>query len=562
MDQIKSMLLEAFSSLTSSHTDVILDYLHNPLKYKYRTVVYYAEDVQGRVLGAALLYHEPVLSYCYLDYLVSQRRLTGRGIGGSLYQQLREEALRLNATGIFLESLPDDPKLCSSPEVLKQNRSRLKFYESLGARPIINTAYETPVIQGEDNPPYLVFDDLGRTTPLRADYLKKVIESILARVHAGICSPEYIVRVLASVRDDPVQRRPCRYTKSFEREIALSPTRNWNRISLVVNDKHDIHHVRERGYVESPVRIKSILQALEKLSIFRQIPVKTFGDAHILKVHAPDYLKFLKTVCKRVGNENAVYPYVFPIRNVARPPKELPYRAGYYCIDTFTPITQNAYLAARQAVDCALTAADEILTGKKAAYALVRPPGHHAERRFFGGFCYLNSAAVASEYFSQFGKVAILDIDHHHGNGQQNIFYSRSDVLTVSLHRHPRFAYPYFSGYADERGEGDGFGYNFNIPLDADMDGKAYLTKLRQALVRIKGFVPDFLVLCLGFDTAKGDPTGSFLLTPDDFFNIGRAIGQLALPILVIQEGGYRSRTLGKNARAFFTGLWPSLLNE
>ena len=155
-------------------------------------------------------------------------------------------------------------------------------------------------------------------------------------------------------------------------------------------------------------------------------------------------------------------------------------RAGYYCIDTFTPISRNAYPAARRGVDCALTAARELLAGRRIAYALVRPPGHHAERRSFGGFCYFNNNAIAAQYLTAYGRVAILDIDYHHGNGQQDIFYRRSDVLTVSIHGHPGFAYPYFSGFKEECGEGEGEGFNLNLPLPEAVDGAAY----RKALER------------------------------------------------------------------------------
>ncbi len=147
----------------------------------------------------------------------------------------------------------------------------------------------------------------------------------------------------------------------------------------------------------------------------------------------------------------SIYPYVFPIRNVARPPVELSVRAGYYCIDSFTPLNKNAFLAARMGVDCALTAANEILSGTQVAYVLTRPPGHHAEKNSFGGFCYFNNNAIAANFLSRYGRIAILDIDYHHGNGQQQIFYDRSDVLTISIHGHPSFAYPYFSGFRKRR---------------------------------------------------------------------------------------------------------------
>jgi acetoin utilization deacetylase AcuC-like enzyme len=197
-----------------------------------------------------------------------------------------------------------------------------------------------------------------------------------------------------------------------------------------------------------------------------------------------------------------------------------------------------------------------LLDGYGLAYALVRPPGHHAERRSFGGFCYLNSTAVAAHFLSRFGRVAVLDIDYHHGNGTQDIFYNRSDVLTVSIHGHPRSTFPYFSGFADEKGVGVGVGYNLNIPLPENIGRTSYEQALQQALRRIRRFSPRFLVLAFGLDTAKGDPTGSWSLGADDFTQNGRLIGELRLPILVVQEGGYRTRSLGTNAAHFFVGLW------
>lgn len=194
--------------------------------------------------------------------------------------------------------------------------------------------------------------------------------------------------------------------------------------------------------------------------------------------------------------------------------------------------------------------------GRQLAYALVRPPGHHAERRSFGGFCYLATAAAAAQYLSDAGKVAMLDLDYHHGNGQQDIFYARGDVLTISIHGHPRFAYPYFSGFEDERGEGAGEGKNVNIPLPEQTDGKAYLKALKKALAIVQKFEPKYLVLCLGLDTALRDPTGTFSLRAADFEANGKLVGQLGLPTLVVQEGGYDTRSLGRNARHFIQGLW------
>jgi acetoin utilization deacetylase AcuC-like enzyme len=219
-------------------------------------------------------------------------------------------------------------------------------------------------------------------------------------------------------------------------------------------------------------------------------------------------------------------------------------------------LNRNAYLAARGAVDCAVTGADAVLGERHFAYALVRPPGHHAERRAFGGFCYFNSTAVAAHHLSYYGSVAILDVDFHHGNGTHDIFYRRADVLTVSIHGDPHFAYPHFAGFADETGAGDGEGYNLNLPLPETCTVERYHKTLVRALRRVREFRPHYLVLALGLDTAKADPTGTWGLRSADFRANGELIGALDVPTLIVQEGGYRTRTLGVNARAFFEGLW------
>ena len=167
----------------------------------------------------------------------------------------------------------------------------------------------------------------------------------------------------------------------------------------------------------------------------------------------------------------------------------------------------------------------------------------------------MNNGAIAAQFLSDYGKVAILDIDYHHGNGQQDIFYKRSDVFTVSIHGHPSFAYPYFCGFIEEKGEGDGVGYNLNIPLEEQITSERYLQALFKAVSRVSKFKPSFLVLLLGFDTAKGDPTGTWSLTANDFFNNGKMIGSLKIPSVIIQEGGYKNQSIGTNARKFFEGF-------
>ncbi len=555
IDQVRKILREQFPLLAERDVDKIPDLLENPLKHGFRSILYVAEDARPAVRGFALLSHEPNLQFCYLDYLSAAKGGTSGGIGGALYQLVRDEAEALGAFGIFFECLPDEPALCHDPAILKENQARLKFYEQFGALPIVGTAYETPVKPDDDNPPYLVFDPLGPDRPLPREAARQAVRAILAHRYAHLCPAEYIDKVVASFVDDPVRLRPPRYRKPAIMAAAPVPGARRQRIALVVNDRHAIHHVQERGYVESPVRVQAILRELERTSLFAPHPCRNYSERFLTTVHDRDYVAYFKKVCDTLGDRTSVYPYVFPLRNAARPPKELAVRAGYYCIDTFTPLNRNAWLAAKRAVDCTLTAAELLLEGYRAAYALVRPPGHHAEKRAFGGFCYFNNAAIAAQMLSAFGTVAILDIDYHHGNGQQVIFYQRSDVLTVSLHGHPRFAYPYFSGFEDETGEGEGHGCNLNLPLPEQLDGAHYREALEKALRRIVRFAPRTLVVCLGLDTAKGDPTGTWSLAARDFESVGRMIGQLALPTLLVQEGGYRTRAIGVNARSFFTGF-------
>lgn len=554
--QVQSILRDQFPQLATADVEKIPDLLLNPLKHRFRAILYVAEDHRATVRGFALLSHDPDLQFCYLDYISAAKGVTGGGIGGALYEHLREEARSLGVCGIFFECLPDDPALCPDPEILRQNQARLRFYEKYGALPVVGTAYETPVREGDDNPPYLVLDPLGEDGPLPLEAARSIVRAILERRYGHLCPPEYVEKVVDSFREDPVRLRPPRYRKG-KGPVGICPVSGrLRRIALAVNDRHDIHHVRERGYVESPVRIATILRELEKLPVFETVPVKEYPERHLRAVHDGEYLDYFRRMCRLLEPGRSLYPYVFPIRNAARPPREMAVRAGYYCIDTFTPLNHDAWLAARRAVDCALTCADRLLGGYRLAYALIRPPGHHAERRAFGGFCYFNNAAVAAHYLSAYGPVAVLDIDYHHGNGQQGIFYERSDVLTVSLHGHPRFAYPYFSGFEDETGAGEGAGFNLNIPLPEKLDGERYLRALGRAIRKITAFAPRYLVLCLGLDTAKGDPTGSWSLSARDFAAVGRTIGALEMPTMVVQEGGYRNRVLGVNARHFFTGLW------
>jgi acetoin utilization deacetylase AcuC-like enzyme/GNAT superfamily N-acetyltransferase len=550
--EVQQILAEQFPGVAPDEIAAIPEHLRNPVAYSFRTVVYVALNGRDRIIGFALMMHDPVLNFAFLDYISARKGKTGGGIGAALYEHVRDEARNLGAKGLFFECAQDSPK--SLPDnVRRQNSARLRFYERYGARPVIGTAYETPVPGATSQlAPHLMYDDLDSGQPLSAEFARKVVRAILERKYGEVCPPDYVDAVVESFRDDPVRLRDYRYLASDAMRRQFAPHQ---RIALFVNRGHEIHHVHERGYVESPVRVRAISTELQTMGCFVPQPAKNFSEEHLLAVHDADFVDYLRRVCQGVPPGKSIYPYVFPIRNAARPPRDLAVQAGYYCIDTFTPINQNAWPAAIGAVDCALSAAQAILEGRPMAYALVRPPGHHAERRVFGGFCYFNNAAVAAQFLCAHGKVAILDIDYHHGNGQQDIFFRRSDVLTVSLHGDPVFAYPYFTGFADEAGELEGHGFNLNVPLPEALDGPSYRRALAPAIQRIVEFNPAFLIVALGLDTAKGDPTGTWSLTAHDFSENGRLIGRLRLPTLIVQEGGYRTRTIGINARHFFWGL-------
>ncbi|HPJ94641.1 MAG TPA: histone deacetylase family protein [Deltaproteobacteria bacterium] len=558
LQQVKLILKQQFPDLRSIDVDKIPAMLSNPLKHRFRSILYVAEDGRGQVKGFALLSYEPELKFCFLDYISASVQLEGSGIGGVLYEWIRTEAQDLDVTGMFYECLPDDPNLCRDRKWIRQNRQRLKFYERYGARPITNTAYETPLTLNDDCPPYLVFDGLELGKKLSARNVRKIVRAILERKYGDRCPPSYVDMVVGSFQDDPVRLRDPRYIRGKDGQ-QLSERKRTNKIALVVNDRHEIHHVRERGYVESPVRIHAILKELDQTKLFARINPKRFPQRMITDVHDKAFVKYFKNMSLSLEGDISIYPYVFPIRNTARPPEVLAVRAGYYCIDTFTPLNRNAYLAARRGVDCTLTAAQALLEGYHLSYALVRPPGHHAEQRSFGGFCYFNNAAVAAHYLSKYGRIAILDIDHHHGNGQQQIFYERDDVLTVSIHGHPRFAYPYFSGFDDEKGSGPGNGFNRNYPLPETITPRQYIQTCEKALKHISVFDPAYLIVCFGLDTARGDPTGTWSLRANDFEKVGMLIGRTKMPLLVVQEGGYNTRSIGINARHFFIGLYENM---
>lgn len=550
--QVQAILKARFPRATQADLDKIPRQLEDPLAHGYRSILWVADTVAGKLRGFLMLLHLPDVRATIVEYLSTAPGGDSGGLGGALYETAREESRALGVAGLFFESMVDDATRISDPQLLAQNRARLRFYERFGARPVLNNTYADPGHSGDENLYYLVLDPLDQPVQLRREAVQAVVRALLSRKYALQMSPQEIEDCVASFVDDPVQLRPPQY-----RSRAPAPRRAPTpAIALLVNEGHDIHHVRDRGYLEAPVRIPVILDELDRTGLFHRLKPRRAPEALLHAVHSKSLVEHLREASAQLPPGKSIYPEVFPVRNLQRPPKDLQAQMGYYGTDTFTPLNRNVWPAARGAVDCALTAAQALFEGYPLSYALVRPPGHHAERRVYGGFCYLNNAAVAAEYLSRFGRVAMLDLDYHHGNGQQDIFYARGDVYTVSIHAAPPAAYPYCAGFADERGEGEGLGANLNLPLPERITAAEYLEALTRALRAIRRFAPRHLVVALGLDTAKSDPTGSWPLKPADFTANGQAVGALGLPTVVVQEGGYRTRTLGVNARHFFEGLW------
>jgi len=552
LKQVKSIFRESFPDV-ADYADKIADQLDHPFKYGYHAVLLVSEATLGKVSGFALCFLLPEINSALLDYLAVAANARGRGVGTYLYEAMREYLKSSGSRGLYIEAAPDEAVVVKNDTVLEQNRRRLAFYERYGVLPVLGTEFETPI---DDSPaPFLLFDGLGRGKPLGRSEARAAVRLILKRKYGHVVPPDYIERVVESFLDDPVRFRPPRYLPPASRTIPVRKGRVRKAFVAVASDAHAIHHVHDQGYVERPARVGAIREALSAMEIFETAAVRRHGEEFVHSVHAGDFVRYLKAVCLKLDTKRPVYPYVFPVRRPEKRPKELAVRAGYYCIDTFTPLDRNAYDAARGAVDVAMTAAEELVRGRHAAYAVCRPPGHHAQHRFFGGFCYFNNAAIAAQYLSSRGRVAVLDIDYHHGNGTQDIFYRRADVLTVSLHGHPNIAYPYFSGFADETGEAEGKGFNLNLPLAEHTDDAGYLKALERAVAVIRRYRPSCLVVSIGFDILKGDPTGSFTLSTRTMTEIGRRIAELGLPMLFVQEGGYNLRNLRSGVARLFQGV-------
>jgi acetoin utilization deacetylase AcuC-like enzyme len=364
---------------------------------------------------------------------------------------------------------------------------------------------------------------------------------------------------------------------------------------------------------ESPARAAIILRALEQANIGPLLLARQFGIEPVAAIHSAAYLEYLEQAYERWvaagGAPEAVLPSTLAVRWMHHPSLSPLAAPGYYAFDLSAPIVPGTFQAALASANTALTGAALLLEGQRSAYALCRPPGHHAGPDLCGGYCFLNNAAIAAEYllqrpqadstslFSeglgpseppQFAaafseglgpseppqfvaeqgpaaarRVAVLDIDFHHGNGTQQIFYERADVLVVSLHADPAHQYPYFLGYADERGAGSGLGFNLNLPLPPGTGDEPFLAALQVALSAIGKFAPAALVVSAGFDTFIGDPVaesgGGFTLSAGAYPAVGARIAALGLPTLFVQEGGYGIDALGTNVVGLLRGFEEDL---
>ena len=313
---------------------------------------------------------------------------------------------------------------------------------------------------------------------------------------------------------------------------------------------------------ECPERANNVLAAIKRVGFGEIVPPDEFDDAALTAVHDSDYVKFLESAWDdwvSSGMEGSVArPYVFVTEGMRAGHTENIYgRLGRYAFDIYAPIVAGSWQAIRSAAEVALTGAKLIRSGESSVFAICRPPGHHASRDCAGGYCYLNNCAIAAQSLIAAGKrkIAILDVDYHHGNGTQSIFYERNDVLTISLHADPTVEYPYYLGYADERGKGNGLGFNRNYPLPAGTRWAGYCDALMDALQRIQNFAPGAVIVALGLDTYALDPTTDFAIQSADYSEMGKLIGSLDAPVLTVLEGGYAVDAIGMNTVNFLTGL-------
>lgn len=318
-----------------------------------------------------------------------------------------------------------------------------------------------------------------------------------------------------------------------------------------------------RASTEQPERADRLLTGLERCGL-AVTPSADFGAAPRHAIHTERYLQFLENASRQwhaLGDASAeVIANIHPSQPHASYPESIIGRAGWHMADTACPLGKNTFDAACHSANTALTATQMVLDGERMAYALCRPPGHHAYADMAGGFCFLNNIAIAAQHArnNQRRKVAILDVDVHHGNGTQGIFYERNDVFTASVHTHPANFYPFYWGYAEETGAKEGDGYNLNIPLVPLSGDDVFLSSLDQALAAIDRYDPDVLLIALGLDASEADPLRGLSVTTGGFEKTGRKIAAFGKPTVFVQEGGYLSPILSDNLTAVLNGAMHS----
>lgn len=313
---------------------------------------------------------------------------------------------------------------------------------------------------------------------------------------------------------------------------------------------------------EMPSRAAFILSRIDDVKLGPVLGPQEHDLSTAAKVQDKAFLDFLPTVYPRwkaEGRDGTALPFTWPTRGLRgdKLPEHIDGQLGFYSFDGGCGFVEGTWDAIKSSHDVALTAAGLVRGGERAAYALCRPPGHHAGHNFMAGYCYINNAAVAAQWFLDRGaaRVSILDVDYHHGNGTQEIFYSRSDVQVINLHADPMQEYPYFLGSADETGEGEGHGFNINYPMRWGTDWSTWNEALEDGCRKLRDYAPDVVIISLGVDTYEKDPISKFKLKTEDFPKIGATIARLGLPTLFVQEGGYAVAEIGVNAVGVLTGF-------
>ena len=312
---------------------------------------------------------------------------------------------------------------------------------------------------------------------------------------------------------------------------------------------------------EMPRRADIILARVRAAKLGEVVAPEDFGLDPVRRVHKANFVEFLRTAWDEWVTAHGAYdalPLNWPARGMRSiEPEAIDGRLGYYSFDAGTPITAGTWRAVTAAANVALTGRRLVAAGERAVFALCRPPGHHAGGDYYGGYCFLNNAAIAAQAFRDDGaaRVAVLDVDYHHGNGTQEIFYGRGDVLTISIHADPKQEFPFFLGHADETGAGAGEGFHLNLPLRWGSGWNEYRPALETALARIRDFGADALVVSLGLDTFAEDPISKFKLRHDDYPEMGGMIAALRLPTLFVMEGGYAVEALGVNTVNVLAGF-------